>query len=582
MTAAREHTEPAVPPHPALIPRRRLALYVCVIVLLGAGLRFYHITEMEPRIWDEGVYLLEGRYLSSFCSAVWNSAQTFLEEKLTHQDLWKKELQIEQIRERTCGLPPKYGRILHNTFIAAGNLLAGPKPYMGNLVSAILGTLTIFWVFMLGRRMFNERVGLCAALIFSVMGYHIHYSRSGLAEAGSLFFLVPAFYYYYKSRCSYPVLSCRDLVLCGLFLGVGFTVHNRCMMLAGLICLLDLVFLWRDSSLTRQSKTIRIALFLTCFLLPSCIWEGFYHVVLLVFKRLQIVMTTPTYLEQVLYGFWHSLLWGYISENFRLAGFLVFPYLYLYMNGIVASLLLLAGLYAAVRRRSLADQILGVWFLVPLVLYSLTNAGLTRFFSLILAPAAVLSSAALFSVSGRNGVSHRRSRKGNLVRAVALLLLILSGCYCAWTRILPPGSGYARSMDFLLKAGDPRIVATGVPLCQVYMGVDKVTKPPESMQELERLYKDGFRYYVIDYTRIIYTYYQMDRVRVLDHVASGLEPVFSVSNEFILEPQNAFEGNLYFWKTMATLRKGKQEQVDRIRIYDLKEYFEASVQGSSP
>ena len=177
--------------------RPRIAGWKCVtalllILILGAGLRFHRITELEPGIWDEGSYLLEARFISGFCAEVWKSARLFIEERMSGEDVWKKGEQLERIREGTKGLPPKYGRILHATFLAAADLAAGERPYIGNVVNAVFGTLTILAVFFLGRLMYDDRVGLAAALLFAVMGYHIHYSRSGLAEADTLSKLIPA------------------------------------------------------------------------------------------------------------------------------------------------------------------------------------------------------------------------------------------------------------------------------------------------------------------------------------------------------------------------------------------------------
>ena len=241
----------------------RIAWWKCVvalllILLLGASLRFYRITELEPGIQDEATYLLEARFLSSFCAAVWDSAKLVVKEKMSGEDLWKRGEQLPGIRERTRGLPPRYGRILHDTFVAAANLLAGERPYLGNVVNALFGTLTILAVFFLGRTMYDDRTGLIAALIFSVMGYHIHYSRSWLAEADTMFFLVLAFFFYYRSRFRYPELSQKDLALCGLVLGIGFTVHNRCIVIFGLIFLLDLLLFWRPGGIARPVKHPRL------------------------------------------------------------------------------------------------------------------------------------------------------------------------------------------------------------------------------------------------------------------------------------------------------------------------------------
>jgi hypothetical protein len=558
----------------ARIPRWQCAVALLLILVLGASLRFHRITELEPSIQDEAFYLLEARFISTFCGGVWDSAKLFLNERISGEDVWKREEQLPGIRDGAKGLPPKYGRILHCTFVAAANLLAGERIYMGNVLNALFGTFTILAVFLLGRAMYDDRVGLVAALILSVMGYHIHYSRSWLAEVDTLFFIVLAFFFYYRSRVRYPELSQKDLALCGLVLGIGFTVHNRCIVIFGLIFLLDLLLFWRPGGIARDVKRMRIFLLTAFFLLPAFLWEFFYHMVFIVFRRLQIPMTTPTFLEQVLFGFWHSLLWGYVSENFRLSGFLTFPYLYQHMNGIIALLLLAAGVYLALRRRSLADRILGAWFLFPYVLYSTTNAGLTRFFSLILAPAAILSAAALFSVPGSKGsLPFLTGRARTYAVPVILVLLVTTGVAYSWIRVIPPATGYAEAMGFLKTQPTTQQIATGLPLCQVHVGVENVKRPPESMEELEALYRKGFRYYVIDYNRIIYTYYQMNRVEVMDRIAQRLDPISTTPNDFIFRPQNSFEGNLYFWKTLAMMKAEDRHQMDQIRIFDLDEFF---------
>ena len=142
------------------------------------------------------------------------------------------------------------------------------------------------------------------------------------------------------------------------------------------------------------------------------------------------------------------------------------------------------------------------------------------------------------------------------------------------TDVLIIGCGIAGATAALRLSEDTtRQIATGMPLCQVYVGVDNVKRPPESLEELEALYREGVRYYVIDYNRIIYTYYQMNRVEVMDQITKRLDPVFSTQNDFIGRPQNSFEGNLYFWKTLAMMKKGREQKMDQIRIFDLDEFF---------
>jgi len=65
----------------------------------------------------------------------------------------------------------------------------------------------------------------------------------------------------------------------------------------------------------------------------------------------------------------------------------------------------------------------------------------------------------------------------------------------------------------------------------------------------------------------------MNRVEVMDQITKRLDPVSSTQNDFIGRPQNSFEGNLYFWKTLAMMKKGREQKMDQIRIFDLDEYF---------
>ena len=57
----------------------------------------------------------------------------------------------------------------------------------GRLFVATLGTLTVFLVFLLGRRLYNPRVGIVGALIFAVMPYHVVVSRQVLLRLNEIY-----------------------------------------------------------------------------------------------------------------------------------------------------------------------------------------------------------------------------------------------------------------------------------------------------------------------------------------------------------------------------------------------------------
>lgn len=62
----------------------------------------------------------------------------------------------------------------------------------GRLFVAVLGTITVLLVFLLGRRLYNPRTGIVAALLFAVMPYHVVVSRQVLLDAPMTLFTTGA------------------------------------------------------------------------------------------------------------------------------------------------------------------------------------------------------------------------------------------------------------------------------------------------------------------------------------------------------------------------------------------------------
>ena len=592
--------------HIVRLSRRQVVIGLIFVSLLGACLRFYHLRDVSPRIGDEANYLLESRHISSVISTFWRSGRLLLEERTkdieikrrmaeaykngtltdettdafkkeltANQGVWKKDEQFEKIRSGIKGLPLRYGRITHEFLIAIANLLLGPLPYTGILISAIFGTLTIPLVFLLGRTMYGEKTGLVAALLFAVMGYHIQYSRTGLAEATSLFFLAATMLYYYKSRWSSSGLSLGCITLSGLLLGIGFTAHNRLLLMFFLLLVMEIHLYWgKKKVLLAENILFRLFFFSFFFLLPSFLWETVYHLFMIVLRQMSLALSEPTYAEQMMRAFWHSLLWGILSKSYRLSGFLTFPYLFQFMCGILFLFILILGLFCAIRRHRPADVFLCVWFLFPYVLYSLTTAGVTRFFSMILAPAAVLMALAFSkeALPENRWTRWIRTHHRSLVLGVGAIV-VMSGIWAAFSRVVSNEDRIASSHDFLHKRGVTSLISVWGPFSQIYMGVDNVAYPPRSEAELRDLYEKGFRHFLVDGSMIVFASYQKDIYEVISGVMSHGKPIYDVFNPLFPYPQYLFEANLYFWDTLEMIQTGSEHGLDRIRIYDLQLHF---------
>ncbi|MDJ0728963.1 MAG: glycosyltransferase family 39 protein [Crocosphaera sp.] len=53
----------------------------------------------------------------------------------------------------------------------------GLNPFGARITSAVIGTLTVFLVYHLGKEIFNQKVGLLSALFLAILPWHIHFSR---------------------------------------------------------------------------------------------------------------------------------------------------------------------------------------------------------------------------------------------------------------------------------------------------------------------------------------------------------------------------------------------------------------------
>ena len=558
-------------PGASLKGRTLYALLLLTILTLGMGLRFTHVQEIGPRLWDEGIYLQEARFFYSLLVSLAESASIKIREIRSGENLKSREEYIDFIRHGLRGTPPVFGRLTHDLLLALGMGIWGPEdPSVGTRISAFTGSLSLLVLFFLARRIYGPWPALLATLVFSLLGYHIHYSRSTLAESTTLLFLLCSFYFYAGSRTGREHLSSGSLALAAFFLGLSFTTHNRILIMGGIFFLYELS-LWVKGIPGRPPYRLkRLFLFLFFFFLPLAAWESVYYLALLVCKHLDIALSAPTYFQQVFVATGRSALWNYISKAFRPDGFLTFPYLLWKSSGGVPLLMAGGGIFLAARRRRFSDILVCTWLLVPYCLYSFTTAGLSRTYTVVL-PATALLAGSLLTATPPLRTS--RIHVKGLLTVLLLLAVLGNGLYYGY-RATCTRDGYGPAAAYLRAREPGRIISTNIPVLQIYLGQDRVaTKPPASEEGLERLYREGFRDYLMDYNKFLYTLYQKERVAVMDAVASRVPPERTFPNPFVREPLTVFEANLFFWDTLAILKKIPEQGLDKINIYNLDRLF---------
>jgi len=67
------------------------------------------------------------------------------------------------------------------------------------LACVLAGILSVYILYLIGKKLFNEKVGLIAAFILSINPYHLWVSRVGLQESILILFILLAFYFFLKS-----------------------------------------------------------------------------------------------------------------------------------------------------------------------------------------------------------------------------------------------------------------------------------------------------------------------------------------------------------------------------------------------
>ncbi|MDI6892276.1 MAG: glycosyltransferase family 39 protein [Actinomycetota bacterium] len=117
----------------------------------------------------------------------------------------------------------------------------------GRLTTAFLGTSTVYIVYLIGRRMFGEKVGLLSALLLAFSFFHVKDSHYITVDVPASFFVALSFLF------CYLILEKgekRHYILAGLFAGLSMaTKWNVAPILLSLI-VAYLLASWRNRALT--------------------------------------------------------------------------------------------------------------------------------------------------------------------------------------------------------------------------------------------------------------------------------------------------------------------------------------------
>jgi len=556
-------------------------------LILGAFLRFQGVEERGPSFFDDGIYTLEGRWIRSFAAALTEALARKIEETRFGRNLYTFEEEKERFQERLEGEPPVWGRPGFSLLTAICVGLVGPEPYATGLVSAFFGTLSLLGIFLLGRALYDEKVGLFASFLLSVSGYHLVYSITGFADGPAMCFAVFAIYFYQRSLAN-DERGPRSLwvLFTGFTVGLAFTVHDR------FLYLLLVIFVNEGLDLLRRRERAvpvlkRTLVMGAAFLFPLFLFELPYYLGMLVLRHFNEALPFRTYFEELFTHHIFNLFDAFVfpamdlgnHPEFREAGsrlwnLLTYPYLFLKLNGPVFCLLFLGGLAVGFARRRDEDRLLAVWFFLPFFLFSIGLAVSVRY-ALVFLPAATLMAARSLWLFTKALERTRISGSGKQTALALLLVLLTAGSgFHASREIRAMRCSYQIPARFLLEHGKKH-VSLQHPVSKAYLGTENAVELPHTPEGLRQAYEDGYRYILIDYRKffLMEPFDRTGRGRMIQDIETAVEPDFCHSHPCYIAPCYLFEINLFFRLTLKLVREAQQMGVDRICIYDLGKYY---------
>lgn len=339
-----------------------IALFM--ILSLSLVLRLVDLDKRGLIEHDEGGFVLSSQLYSR--AGIWFYKNIFelQQGKATFGDLRTYLISVGGGTQTMVAKPLHY--LIIGVALWAGNFSDTPAL----MAQALFGVLTVFFLFLLGKEIYDARLGLIASLFLAVSAYHIYYSRSVYSQLESGFFLVLALLCYFKSTGSNPRPTLY-LLLGALAVGLAITTHYNLIWEIPLVLAYEAMF-----QFTRHKLHVKRILYLCAgIIFPIAIFEIIFRLV---------AMTLAKFPQALVAGFRFRTYFEQISDQIS-AGtkYTNAPDLLYYSKviwnweGAITTLLISFGFILVLARiwkkRELGDTIIMTQFAIPLFLWSVSS-----------------------------------------------------------------------------------------------------------------------------------------------------------------------------------------------------------------
>ncbi|MHA2494141.1 MAG: ArnT family glycosyltransferase [Candidatus Hodarchaeales archaeon] len=302
---------------------------------------------------------------------------------------------------------------LSKLFIVASIIILGENEFALRFPNAIFGALTIYPIFLLGRKLYNEETGLLASFLWAVNIPGISFATAAKEDTLLTFFWVLSVYFFLSAE-----EDPRNLSLSGICVGLAASSKYAAFLLV-LLLLLLFFYLRHKGWVFPSSKEFGLL-----FFLPAGI--SF------------LAANFPILLPSTLIGLWEH----YSPQEPDHTGWIMMgqlfyqrPPYYILLHVLVKTplpflVILLFGVFFALKDRSEADMALLIWVTLAIGFFSITTYGYPRYYLVVIPVFSLLAAQGTYRFSCwlTNRIRRNKTNFQLKLSWTTTLLIILGIC----------------------------------------------------------------------------------------------------------------------------------------------------------
>lgn len=313
--------------------------YPAIILILIFIFAAYILIKLRNGLEIKDAFIL----MALFCTSL-AIRSTFIENPSTYVDEVMYLVYAKSILTNQWAIPKlflEFGASIFYFLVSILNNFFGENIDILRVISIISGTLCVCVIYLLGKSLFDRRVGVISAFFLCFCNYHIIYSRILMMDSLSLLFVFSTIYLFWEGFCKGKN---KYLYFAGFMLGFGTLIKFSSLVMFPLIIFF---ILWTKKNIKALFDRRIILLFTVTFLtiLPYLFYLYIRDVNPLYFNlvtRFEMGEPSKIQMESTLFNYVSRMFGEYMvlltngdymvswSPIFKLSAILLFPITMLY------------------------------------------------------------------------------------------------------------------------------------------------------------------------------------------------------------------------------------------------------------